>query len=172
MQSFQTKRRASMSAIALVMSVAFFTVSLAGCFGDDRREVPPPVDDTRGGTVAVDSGTTASVPQAKEGMSTKGKLVILAGAAALYYLYKKSQGSKVESGPESQYYLSKNGRIYYRDAEGRAHWVTPPQEGITVPASEADAYREFQGYDNRSTGMDLQGAIERGLEAAREPTGR
>ena len=172
MQTFQVRRRSAMNAIAVALSLAIFSAPLAGCSGNDRRELPPPVDDTRGGTVAADTGTTASAPQMSEGMSTKKKLVILAGAAALYYLYKKSQNAKAEYGPDSQYYLSKNGRIYYRDAEGRAHWVTPPQEGITVPESEARAYQDFQGYDNRSSGMDLQGAIDRGLEPAHEPAGR
>ena len=169
MQSFQGRRRSAMNAIAVALSLAILSAPLAGC-SNDRREIPPPVDDTRGGTVATDTGTT-SAPQMSEGMSNKKKLVILAGAAALYYLYKKSQNAKAEYGPDSQYYLSKNGRIYYRDADGRAHWVTPPQEGITVPESEARAYQDFQGYDNRSSGMDLQGAIDRGLEPAHEPAG-
>lgn len=170
MQSFQAKSRASAGAVAVALILSLAAAPLAGCTGEERRELPPPVDDTRGGAVAPGS-TTSSVPQAREGMSGKQKLVILAGAAALYYLYKKSQNAKAQYGPESQYYLSKNGRIYYRDAEGRAHWVTPPTEGITVPESEAAAYRDFQGYNHSSTGMDLQGAVDRGLEPAHEPAG-
>jgi hypothetical protein len=84
------------------------------------------------------------------------KVVLLAGSAALYYLYNKHKNSQ-EQGPQGQYYLSKNGRVYYRDAQHRAHWVTPPTEGIKVPESEAQQYRDFQGYDNRATGRDLVG---------------
>ncbi|HEX5660742.1 MAG TPA: hypothetical protein VFX59_26295 [Polyangiales bacterium] len=91
------------------------------------------------------------------GMSTKKKVVLLAGAAALYYLYKKHQDAKSAEGPDGQYYLSKNGRVYYRDAEHRAHWVTPPPGGIQVPEDQASEYREFQGYENRDTGRDLSG---------------
>jgi hypothetical protein len=91
-------------------------------------------------------------------MSTGKKVVLLAGAAALYYLYKHHQNAAADqAGPDSQYYLSKNGRVYYRDAEHRAHWVTAPPSGISVPAAQADEYRDFQGYDNRQTGRDLTG---------------
>ena len=91
-------------------------------------------------------------------MSTGKKVVVLAGAAALYYLYKHHTAASATPGdPEGQYYLSKNGRVYYRDADHRAHWVTPPPNGIQVPASEAAAYQQFQGYDNQSTGRDLVG---------------
>jgi hypothetical protein len=92
-------------------------------------------------------------------LSTGQKVVItLAGAAALYYLYNQHK-NKQEQGPEGKYYLSKNGRIYYRDAQGRPHWVTPPQEGIKVPADQAQQYRDFQGYNNSSTGRDLNDVV-------------
>lgn len=133
-------------ACASLLALALFALSFSGC---GRDAPPPPVDDTRA------RGTDA--PAAKsEGMSTSKKVVLLAGAAALYYLYKKHQGAGKE-GPDGQYYLSKNGRVYYRDAEHRAHWVTPPPEGIRVPASEAAEYREFEGYEKQSTGRDLSG---------------
>ena len=110
-----------------------------------RNDPPPAVDDT----------THAATPADKPGMSTRNKVVVLAGAAALYYLYKHHKTATATAGDESQYYLSKNGRVYYRDAEHRAHWVTPPPSGIQVPASEAAEYQQFQGYDNRTTGNDL-----------------
>ncbi len=81
-------------------------------------------------------------------------MAILAGAAALYYLYNQHK-NRQEQGPEGQYYLSKNGRVYYRDAQHRAHWVTPPPEGIRVPEAEARQYRDFQGYNNSPTGREL-----------------
>ncbi len=88
-------------------------------------------------------------------MSTKSKVVVLAGAAALYYLYKHHKSTTATEGEQSQYYLSKNGRVYYRDADHRAHWVTPPPSGIQVPTAEAAQYQRFQGYDNQTTGSDL-----------------
>ncbi len=95
-------------------------------------------------------------PPADHHMSTKSKVVVLAGAAALYYLYKHHKTAAATQGEEGQYYLSKNGRVYYRDAEHRAHWVTAPAAGIEVPANEAAEFEQFQGYDNRSTGRDLR----------------
>lgn len=130
----------------MVLAAALFTAPLASC----GKDTPPPaVDDTQQGSHAAAEENT--------GMSTKKKVVLLAGAAALYYLYKKHQNADSKEGPDGQYYLSKNGRVYYRDAEHRAHWVTPPAEGISVPASEAAQFAEFEGYERRPTGRDLSG---------------
>ncbi|MDB4975610.1 MAG: hypothetical protein JWN48_3951 [Myxococcaceae bacterium] len=130
---------------ALVLALSLAVLPAAGC-GKDQP--PPAVDDTQQASTAA--------PE-KTGMSTGKKVVLLAGAAALYYLYKKHQNAAAQEGPEGQYYLSKNGRVYYRDAEHRAHWVTPPPGGISVPESQAQEFRDFQGYDNRATGRDLSG---------------
>jgi hypothetical protein len=120
---------------------------------DDRaRDIPAPVDDTRSGPIEPQR---KPVEPDSPRISTKTKLVVLAGAAALYYLYKRHQNAK-HDGVDGQYYLSKNGRVYYRDAEHRAHWVTPPPGGIRVPESEAAQFRDFQGYDNQLTGRDLR----------------
>ena len=89
-------------------------------------------------------------------MSTKQKVAILAGAAALYYLYNKHKNSKAQ-GQHGQYYLSKNGRVYYRDQQGRPVWVTPPREGIQVPAGEAQEYSGYQGYNGNATGNTFGG---------------
>ncbi len=74
-------------------------------------------------------------------MSTGQKVAVLAGAAALYYLYKKHQNSK-GTGEQGQYYRSKNGGVYYRDAQGRPVWVQSPAGGIQVPAGEAAQYEQ------------------------------
>lgn len=74
-------------------------------------------------------------PAPRQGMSTQKKVLLVAGAAALYYLYKKHQKAQ-GAGPQGQYYRSKNGGIYYRDAKGGVHWVTAPQQPIEVPADE------------------------------------
>jgi hypothetical protein len=137
--------------LALVLSVLLTFTTLNGC-ANKTTAAPPPVDDTRGGSVY--NSPRANQPQAQKGLSLKQKGVLLAGAAALYYLYNQHKNSK-EEGKNGQYYLSKNGRVYYRDAEHRAHYVTPPPNGIRVPEAEAQRYREFQGYNNSSTGRDL-----------------
>jgi hypothetical protein len=160
--------RATRQGFSLVLACIFAMVSVLGCNNDRSRpsQAPPPaVDDTR------TSGTTTRAPydydddiqarqqpapQQRTGMSSRTKkLVVLAGAAALYYLYKKHQNAKATEGVDGQYYLSKNGRVYYRDADHRAHWVTPPPGGITVPEDEAAAYRNFQGYNHSTVGRDL-----------------
>ncbi len=143
--------------VALALSVLLTFPLLTSCGGSQNNAQLPPIDDTRGGTV---SNNRPVQTQAKKGLSTGQKVAILGGAAALYYLYNKHKNSQGQ-GAEGQYYLSKNGRVYYRDAQGRAHWVTPPQGGIQVPESEAQQYRDFQGYNNRATGRtltDLQSA--------------
>ena len=137
--------------ISLVLASALAAAPLAAC-RDRNREPPPAVDDTRSNYAPREAPTPA--PD-KPGMSTRTKVVILAGAAALYYLYKHHKNAAQKEGVEGQYYLSRNGRVYYRDAEHRAHWVTPPSAGIPVPESEAAEFRDFQGYNNRTTGRDL-----------------
>ena len=138
--------------IALMIAAALTGGPLAGC-GRSNDAPPPPVDDTRGGVVAQRPIEATSGHH----MTTRGKLVLLGGAAAAYYLYKHHQHATAATGVDSQYYLSKNGRVYYRDADHRAHWVTPPAEGIQVPAEEARDYEQYQGYENRTTGRDLVG---------------
>jgi hypothetical protein len=137
-------------AISLMLATVIATAPMVSCKDNSRSAPPPAVDDTRGGVAARE----LPAPD-RPRLSTGKKVVILAGAAALYYLYKHHKNAAQKEGAEGQYYLSKNGRVYYRDAEHRAHWVTPPPEGIAVPESEAAEYRGFQGYDNRTTGRDL-----------------
>lgn len=92
----------------------------------------------------------------KQGLNNAQKVgITLAGAAALYYIYNQHRKSQAAKGAQPQYYLSKNGRVYYRDAQKQVRYVTPPKEGIQVPAEEARQYQEFQGYNGRSTGRDL-----------------
>ncbi len=139
---------------AVLLSALLMVPLLSSCGGGSQKaSVPPPVDDTIGRTV---SDRTTNQPEVKKGLGTGQKVALLAGAAALYYMYNQHKNAPQE-GAEGKYYLSKNGRVYYRDAEHRAHWVTPPAEGIRVPESEAQKYREFQGYNRSSTGRDLTG---------------
>ena len=154
MNKIYPEQRRSLRLIALLLSVLLTVPLLNACGGSRSSAPPPPVDDSRVGTVS--NRPSNNQPQAKKGLSNTQKVAILAGAAALYYLCNKHKNSQ-KQGPEGQYYLSKNGRVYYRDAQHRAHWVTPPPEGIRVPESEAQQYRDFQGYNNRPTGRDLTG---------------
>ena len=133
--------------LTAVLSLSIFT----GC--GSRVNTAAPTDNTRIENQSYpNSDRTAEKP--RQGLSNKQKVVILAGAAALYYLYNQHKNKQAQ-GAEGQYYLSKNGRVYYRDAQHRVHWVTPPPEGIRVPEAEARRYREFQGYNNSPTGRDL-----------------
>jgi hypothetical protein len=141
--------------LAVLLSALLTVPLLTSCGGGSRTATPPPVDDTITGR-NVTNTNPANQPQAKKGLSTGQKVGILAGAAALYYLYNQHKNAQGE-GAQGKYYLSKNGRVYYRDAENRPHWVTPPPEGIRVPESEAQKYRDYQGYNNRPTGRDLTG---------------
>jgi hypothetical protein len=64
--------------------------------------------------------------------------VLLAGAAALDWLYRQHQNAKGD-GPNGRYYRSKDGRLYYHDPRTyRVIWVTPPpaSQPIVVPADE------------------------------------
>jgi hypothetical protein len=156
---------------ALVVAAAFSVATFSACGRGSSSSPPPPVDDTQrsgpqsspGGAYRDVQGRRYEVPrpaqtfagEPRTGMSSTQKMVILGGAAALYYMYRKHQHAAAEVGPDGQYYMSKNGRVYYRDAEHRAHWVTPPPGGISVPADEAGEYAQFQGYQNRPTGRGL-----------------
>ncbi len=141
---------------ALLLAGALASAPVYGC-NNSRNDPPPTVDDTQGGRLAP-SQRPIEREQDKPGISTRTKVVVLAGAAALYYLYKHHKNAATDAvGVDGQYYLSRNGRVYYRDAEHRAHWVTPPPDGIRVSADEAAEYQQFQGYDNRTTGRDLSG---------------
>ena len=145
------KERKIVSRLLAVLLSALLTVPLlSSCGGGSKTAAPPPVDDTVGRTVS-DRQT-----EAKKGLGTGQKVAILAGAAALYYMYNQHKNAPKE-GAQGKYYLSKNGRVYYRDAENRAHWVTPPSEGIRVPESQAQQYRQFQGYNGSTSGRDLTG---------------
>ena len=142
--------------VAISLAVLLALPLFAGC-GRQEATAPPPTATTQ--NTANTATATGNVPAVKKpGLNNTQKgAIVLAGAAALYYLYEhhKHATAAAATGAEGQYYLSKNGRVYYRDANHQAHWVTPPANGISVPASEAQRYSEYQGYDNRSTGRDL-----------------
>ncbi len=138
--------------IAMLLTTVLAMPLFVSCGSQNGNASLPPLDDSRNS-----SYNPNQQQQARPGLSGGQKIgITLAGAAALYYLYNKNKNSKGQ-GAEGQYYLSKNGRVYYRDSQNRAHWVTPPAEGIRVPEEQARQYQDYQGYNNRSTGRDLSG---------------
>jgi len=54
----------------------------------------------------------------------------LGWSRCIYYLKHKKSKEQKDSTTFQE-------RAYYRDAQHRAHWVTPPPEGIQVPEAEA-----------------------------------
>ena len=126
-----------------------------------------------GAQTMAGSGTMASTTQQRPGMSTKEKVVLLAGAALLYYLYKKHQAAEQAqtaggqtamanggSGQgNAQLYRSSNGGIYYRNAQHQAVWVTAPSGSVSVPASQVQQYApDYQQYSNQATPAPPAGA--------------
>ncbi len=139
----------------VIASCIFVLPALTGCgTSTPNTSNLPPLDDS---ARYSSSSSTVSKP-ANKGMSGGQKLALLAGAAAVYYLYKKNQESHASGNSSApQYYLSKNGRVYYRERGGRVHWVTAPKDGIMVPREEADQYQQYEGFEGRTTGRSLAG---------------
>jgi hypothetical protein len=144
-------RRKALRPTALLLSVSLVVPPLlAGCGGGGQQSseaVPPP---------GMNRNQPVATP--RQGLSTKQKVAILAGAAALYYIYKKRQSAPEKAGPQGKYFQSKNGRIYYRNLKtGEFQWVTPPAQPIQVPAAEAEQFRNYAGYNNQKTGQGFGG---------------
>jgi len=129
----------------VAIALALPTLALTGCGNNSNA----------GG--GGGGGYTAPAPMAqpqKQGMTGKQKVVLLAGAALLYYMYKRYQKQNAASATgangKPQLYRSKNGGVYYRDP--RTHqptWVTAPQQSMSVDQSElqqyAPDYQQYQG---------------------------
>ncbi len=140
---------------AVLVSASMLSPLLVGCGGGGgggSQASAPAIDRSGAGSLPPAVGG----PKVNTGMSTKQKMVLLAGAAALYYMYKKQQNAK---GQATQYYKSEtNGRIYYRDPKTKqAIYVTPPQGGIMVPSQEAQSYNSYQGYNSSPAGQTFGG---------------
>ena len=98
----------------------------------------------------------SAVPgQAKPGMSTGKKLALVAGAALLYYLYRRhvaaqaaaqkaapvaGQAAPAAASKHAQLYRSRNGGIYYRDPQGKPVWLTVPSQPVQVPVDDLQKY--------------------------------
>ncbi len=121
-----------------------FTVSVFGC--------GKPAETSPSNPAGTPYGSVPPPRQNTPGMSTGKKVALLAGAAALVYLYNKHKNAR-GAGAQGQYYLSKNGRVYYRDSKGNAVWVTPPKEGIPVPQEQAAVYERAAQSGNWNIGQ-------------------
>lgn len=116
-------------------------------------------------------------------LTTNQKVVALAGAALLYYLYKKHQAKQTAAASpngQSQLYRSKNGGVYYRDP--RTHqpvWLTVPQQPVQIPAADvqrfAPDYRQYQGHPAAPVPSGYRSrpfsAFEPGAASSRIPAG-
>jgi hypothetical protein len=148
--------------LSLAVAALMSSLTLAGCHGSNSNP---------SGGSPYGSSVPASVPPQRRGLSTGQKVAILAGAAALYYLYQHHKQAQGE-GKQGQYYLSKNGRVYYRDPKTHQPiWVTPPPGGIQVPANEAQQYSQYQGYNNQPSGDTFGGYGATAQPAAVGPPG-
>ena len=148
----------------LAVSLAFPVVALlAGCGNNSGgTSAPPPaapVSSAPPSNMAPRTMGTQPAPP-KPGMSrTKKAVIILAGAALLYYLYKKHQAAQTPQGSaaggaQPQLYREEKGpntgAIYYRDPQTHTVvWVTAPSQPIAVPADQvqqyAPDYQQYQG---------------------------
>jgi hypothetical protein len=146
--------------LSLAVAALMGSLALAGCHGSNSSAGSP-----------YGSSGPGTAPPAHKGLSTGQKVAILAGAAALYYLYQHHKQAQGE-GKQGQYYLSKNGRVYYRDPKTHQPiWVTPPPGGIQVPADEAQQYSQYQGYNNQPSGDTFGGYGATAQPAAGGPPG-
>jgi hypothetical protein len=153
------ERGKSLRFLALLMSAILSFPLLTSCGGGSKNTA---VDQPPRATTQTAPNPNTVAPK-KPGLSTAQKVgITLVGAAALYYLYRQHQKSQEKTGPEGQYYLSKNGGVYYRDAQGKPHFVKPPTQPIQVqvPQSEAQEYSQYQGYDGRNSGRTFGAAAQ------------
>lgn len=144
---------------ALVVAGAMLTPTLVGCGGGgaETASAPPSSMGGRPMNSRPMGGQRPTMGQ-QGGMTGKQKMMLLAGAAALYYIYNKRKNAAAKAGPQGKYFLSKNGRVYYRDLKtGQFQYVSPPSQPIQVPAEEAQAYSGFQGYNNGRQGKQFGG---------------
>jgi len=159
------KRFGSTSALrgVSILIIASMMVPLAGC-GSPASTPSGSAPMSNGAPPPGVGSQGANAQRPSLGITTKQKVVILAGAAALYYYYRKSKQKTAQqyAGQQVQYYLSKNGRIYYRDPKNSDPktnfvYVTPPQQNVQVqvPTSQGEQYSQVQGYNNQSNGNKL-----------------
>ena len=163
-QTLQTRRPPRLLAwtLAVLMGVPLLA-GLAGC-GSKNAGTSQRADSSAAPSAAPNTSTMSAQPSqpaapAKQGMSTRNKVIILAGAALLYYLYKKHQAAQQaqagaqKSGRQPQLYRSSTGGVYYRDPQNpqKVTWLTVPSQPVQVPASDVQQYApDYQKYQGQA----------------------
>jgi hypothetical protein len=143
------------------MTKAFLIIGALAVAGCDRGGQPASQQkqDGFGGAATQVKAPQGRVPDPKSPPQDRGSsraTVELRGDAALYYLYREHLTSD-GAGPQGRYYLSKEGRVFYKDAQGKDHTVQPPSEGLRVSRNAAEPYRDVRGYAGQQGGRDLAG---------------
>ena len=148
------------SGVAVIASLALPTL-LAGC-GSPAQQAQMPRQQPM-----------QNRPAASTGMNTRQKVTLLAGAAAMYYLYRKfqrdnaaqlKQAQAAAPNGKIQFYRSrKGGYIYYRDPRNPQVAIKIPgtEQGVQgvqqqqISQAEASQYSQFQGYNGAQNGETL-----------------
>ena len=143
------------------MKIALAVMSALAISACDRGGQPAAQQkqDGYGGAATQVKTPQGRVPDPKsppQDRSSSRGTVELRGDAALYYLYREHLTSD-GAGPQGRYYLSKDGRVFYKDAQGKEHTVQAPSDGLRVPRAAAEPYRDMRGYAGQQTGRDLSG---------------
>lgn len=146
-------RAPRLAALSLALTFALPVVMLtAGC---GQKANDQTTTNSAPGPMANNSPMANSAP-AKAGLSTKQKVVLLGGAALLFYLYKRYQKqdqAAAQNGANGKPQLYREekgpntGAIYYHknDAQHTVVWLSAPQQGVNVPQSEVQQY--LPGYN-------------------------
>jgi len=170
-----TPRASRFAALALAASLALTTLAVtAGC---GQKASDQAATQTNGGP-PVDNSPMAT--PAKPGLTGKQKMVLLAGAALLVYLYERdkkqnaaaaAQNAGNAPGGKPQLYREERGpnkgALYYHknDANHTVVWLSAPSQGVEVPADQVNQYlpnynsdpRAYQGQVNTSPQAGVNG---------------
>ncbi len=147
----------ALSALSTLMMGHFLT----GCTAEHRTPTSQMPGPEKYGAPPQPLGPQPLAEKPVPQLTPEQKTVLLSGAAALYYMYNQNKEMRAKGDKTPQYFLSANGHVYYRGPNGTVHWVSAPADGIRVPAAVAYAYRNFQGYEGRTTGRSLAGLTDR-----------
>ncbi len=167
-RSFLPSHRPSqILALSLAATLAFPIVALSAGCGNKGTDTSAPSTSAPIASVPPSGPSPSTMgtqpAPAKPGMSrAKKTMIVLAGAALLYYLYKKHQaaqaaqapqGGSAAGGAQPQLYREEKGpntgAIYYRDPQTHVPvWVTAPSQPISVPADQVQQYApDYQQYN-------------------------
>ncbi len=155
-------RASRLSALALAATLTLPMLAVtAGC---GQKSSDQTATQTNGGPPVDNSPMTPPAAPAKPGLSGKQKVVLLAGAALLVYLYERDKKQNAAAaaqnggnapGGQPQLYREERGpnkgAIYYHknDANHTVVWLSAPSQGVAVPADQVNQY--LPGYNGNSS---------------------